>query len=115
MKVLGYVVAALVAIGLALYAVVFFNPQNDEQEAVNAAWSRFAEDVAELGDAIEAAQFIRDDRTAAAGYRHIARLVKLDDLDRHLPADTPRVCPAQRKRIIAARQAAISQRYAGGG
>lgn len=75
MKMLGYGVAALVAIGLALYAVVFLNPQSDEQEAVNMAWSRFAEDVAELGDAIEGAPFNRDERTAAAGYRHIARFL----------------------------------------
>ncbi|MYE86831.1 MAG: DUF1214 domain-containing protein [Gammaproteobacteria bacterium] len=75
MKMLGYGVAALVAIGLALYAVVFLNPQSDEQEAVNTAWSRFAEDVAELGDAIEGAPFNRDERTAAAGYRHIARFL----------------------------------------
>ena len=75
MKVLGYGIVAVVAIGLALYAVFFINPQSDEQEAVNAAWGRFAEDVAELGDAIEGAPFNRDEGTAAAGYRHIARFL----------------------------------------
>ncbi len=43
-----------------------------------------------------------------------ARLIKLTDLDQHLPSDTPRVDPAERARIVAARQAAISWRYAGG-
>ena len=43
-----------------------------------------------------------------------SRLIKFDELDRHLPADTPRITPAQREQTIAARQAAISRRYAGG-
>ncbi len=73
MKILLYCLAALVVIVLALYFVYFFNPQTEEQEEVNAAWSRFAEDVADLGRAIESAPFNRDEQTAAAGYRHIAR------------------------------------------
>lgn len=43
-----------------------------------------------------------------------SRVISLDDLDDHVPADTPRVTPEARARIIAARQAAISRRYAGG-
>lgn len=73
MKILLYCLAALVVIVLALYFAFFFNPQTEEQEEVNAAWSRFAEDVADLGRAIESAPFNRDEQTAAAGYRHIAR------------------------------------------
>ena len=45
------------------------------QESVNAAWARFAEDVAELGETIEKAPFNRDEQTAAAGYPHIARFL----------------------------------------
>ena len=43
-----------------------------------------------------------------------SRLIDLADLDDHLPADTPRVNPEERARAIAARQAAISRRFAGG-
>ena len=75
MRILGYVVAALGAIALALYFAFFHNPQTEEQEAVNAAWARFAKDVAELGEVVEDAPFNRDERTAAAGYRHIARFL----------------------------------------
>ena len=42
---------------------------------MNAAWDRFAEDVAELGETVENAPFNKDQKTAAAGYRHIARLL----------------------------------------
>ena len=75
MRVLGYGMAILVAIGLALYFTFFFNPQTERQAAMNAAWQQFAEDVAELGEAVEAAPFNRDERTAAAGYRHVARFL----------------------------------------
>lgn len=75
MRILGYVVAALGAIALALYFAFFHNPQTEDQEAANAAWARFAKDVAELGEVVEAAPFNRDERTAAAGYRHIARFL----------------------------------------
>ena len=75
MRILGYGAAALAAIALALYFAFFFNPQTEEQEAVNAAWARFAQDVADLGDVVEDAPFNRDERTAAAGYRHIARFL----------------------------------------
>ena len=75
MRILGYALAALAAIALALYFAFFFNPQTEEQEAMNAAWGRFAEDVADLGGAIENAPFNRDDQTAAAGYRHMARFL----------------------------------------
>ena len=34
---------------------------------MNAAWARFAEDVGNLGAAVENAPFNRDERTAAAG------------------------------------------------
>ena len=43
-----------------------------------------------------------------------SRVIGLDDLDDHVPADTPRVTSEERARVIAARQAAISRRYAGG-
>ena len=75
MKVLGYVVAALIAVSLALYFAFFFNPQTEEQEAVNAAWAQFAADVAELGEVIESAPFNQDEQNAAAGYRHMARFL----------------------------------------
>ena len=48
MKTLGYVLAALATVALALYFTFFFNPQSEKQEAMNAVWARFAEDVAEL-------------------------------------------------------------------
>ena len=75
MRILGYCLAALVAVALALYFAFFFNPQSEEQEAMNAAWGRFAEDVTELNAVIENAPFNRDEQTAAAGYRHIARFL----------------------------------------
>ena len=75
MRILGYVLTALGVITLALYLALFVNPQSQEQEAMNAAWGRFAEDVAELGETIENAPFNNDEQTAAAGYRHIARLL----------------------------------------
>lgn len=75
MRILGYVLTALGAITLVLYLAFFFNPQSQEQEAMNAAWARFAGDVAELGETVENAPFNKDERTAAAGYRHIARLL----------------------------------------
>ena len=75
MKIFAYVLAALAVIAGALYFAFFFNPQSEEQEAMNAVWARFAEDVAELGGAIESAPFNRDERTAAAGYRHLARFL----------------------------------------
>ena len=75
MRILGYVLTALGVITLALYLAFFVNPQSQEQEAMNAAWDRFAEDVAELGDTVEKAPFNKDEQSAAAGYRHIARLL----------------------------------------
>ena len=75
MKKIGYGLAALAAIALALYLAFFLNPQTEEQETTNAAWDRFAEDVAELGHLVESAPFNRDEQTAAAGYRHLARFL----------------------------------------
>lgn len=75
MKLVGYGLAALLAVALALYFAFFFNPQTQEQETLNAAWDRFAADVAELGKTVESAPFNRDEQTAAAGYRHIARFL----------------------------------------
>ena len=40
-----------------------------------------------------------------------ARLIKLSELDQHIPEGTPKVNPAEREQIIALRQAAISRRY----
>ena len=71
----GYGLVALVAIALPCTSRFFFNPQMEEQEAMNAAWGRFAEDVAELNALIENAPFDRDEQTAATGYRHIARFL----------------------------------------
>ena len=42
-----------------------------------------------------------------------SRAIKLADLDKHVPTETPRVDPEERARTIAVRQAAISRRYAG--
>ena len=75
MRILGYCLAALGAIAVALYFAFFFNPQTDEQEAMNAVWGQFAENVAEIGQAVENAPFNRDEQTAAAGYRHMARFL----------------------------------------
>ena len=91
MKPLRYGLAALVAIALALYFAFFYNPQTIKQEAMNAAWARFAEDVAELGETVENAPFNRDEQTAAAGYRHIARFLAtfLADFTDHRDPDYP--------------------------
>ena len=75
MRIFGYCLAVLVAIALVLYFVIFYNPQSKEQEVMNAAWAEFAEDVAGLGSVIENAPFNQDAQSAAAGYRHIARLL----------------------------------------
>ena len=75
MRILGYSLAALCAIAATLYFAFFFNPQSEQQEVMNAAWGRFAEDVVALGEVVENAPFNRDERTAAAGYRHIARFL----------------------------------------
>ena len=91
MRLLRYGLAALAAMALALYFLFFFNPQSEEQEAMNAAWSRFAEDVAELGETIENAPFNRDEQTAAAGYRHLARFLAtfLAEFTDHRDPDYP--------------------------
>ena len=75
MKVFGYVAAILVVIALILYFAFFVNVQSERQETMNAAWDRFAEDVAELGEVVENAPFNQDEQTAAAGYRHLARFL----------------------------------------
>ena len=75
MRILGYSLAALCAIVVTLYFAFFFNPQSEQQEVMNAAWGRFAEDVVALSEIVENAPFNRDERTAAAGYRHIARFL----------------------------------------
>ena len=91
MRLLRCGLAALAAIALALYFLFFFNPQSEEQEAMNAAWSRFAEDVAELGETVENAPFNRDEQTAAAGYRHLARFLAtfLAEFTDHRDPDYP--------------------------
>ena len=75
MKAAGVVVALLVAIAAVVYRGLFHNPQTEEQAAMNVAWSRFADDVAGLGNVIQNAPFNQDERTAAEGYRHIARFL----------------------------------------
>ena len=75
MRILGYTAAALAAVALLIYLTFFVNPQTPEQEEMNAAWARFAGEVAELGGGIENAPFNQDEQTAAAGYRHLARLL----------------------------------------
>ena len=75
MKPFAYCLAALTLVGLALYLVLFLNPQTAKQETMNAAWSRFAEEVAALGEVIQSAPFNRDEQTAAEGYRHMARFL----------------------------------------
>ncbi len=74
-RVLGYTAATLAVVVLGLYFAFFFNPQSEEQEAMNAAWARFGADVAGLGEVIASAPFNQDEQTAAAGYRHIARFL----------------------------------------
>ena len=73
MKILGFSIAVLFAIGAGLY--VAFNAQTREQEEINAAWTRFGEDIAALGEIVQGAPFNRDEQTAAEGYRHMARFL----------------------------------------
>ena len=75
MKILGYSLAVLLAIGAGLYIAFFHNPQSPEQEEMNAVWARFGEDVAALGEVVRGAPFNRDEQTAAEGYRHLARFL----------------------------------------
>ena len=75
MKILGYSLAVLLAIGAGLYFAFFYNPPTPEQEEINAVWARLGEDIAALGEVVQGAPFNRDEQTAAEGYRHVARLL----------------------------------------
>ena len=186
MKILGFSIAVLFAIGAGLYVAFFLNLQTREQEEINAAWTRFGEDIAALGEVVQGAPFNRDEQTdeglwevlnlttlgqgaprpapttiaaqldnAVAQVRNLRELLtvahritfqltldpnevsepavtdpnipmadpfqaasrgyfRLADLDDHVPAGAPRVTPEERAQVIAARQAAISRRFAGG-
>ena len=65
------IVAALV---VGTYYSLFYNPQNAQQQQMNQVWSQFAQEIKALGGLVENAPFNRDERTAAEGYRHLARL-----------------------------------------
>lgn len=71
----GYGAVAVLVILLTLFLGLFCNPPTEEQEVVNAAWREFAEEVAALGDVVQAPPFNRDERTTAEGYRHVARML----------------------------------------
>lgn len=59
----------------------------------------------------EGSFFMRWTRCEAYPTDVTTKLVKLSELEKHLPADTPRVSPDERREAIADRQAAISRRY----
>lgn len=59
----------------------------------------------------EGSVFLRWTRCDAYPIDVTAQLIKLSELGRYLPADTPVVSPAERKQAISKRQAAISRRY----
>ena len=48
MKIFGYSLAVLLAIGAGLYLAFFHNPQSREQEALNNVWARFGEGLWEV-------------------------------------------------------------------
>ena len=43
-----------------------------------------------------------------------SRVIELERLESSIPSDTPRIGPAERRELVARRQAAVSRRYAGG-
>jgi len=69
LSLLGIVAALLVG----TYYSLFYNPQNAQQQQMNQVWSQFAQEIEALGELVEDAPFNRDERTAAEGYRHLAR------------------------------------------
>ncbi len=75
MKILGISLAGLLAIAAGIYVAFFFNPQTPEQAEINAVWVQFGEDIAALGELVQGAPFNQDERTAAEGYRHMARFL----------------------------------------
>ena len=75
MKIFGFSLAVLLAIGAGLYVAFFHNPQSPEQEALNNVWAQFGEDIAALHEVVEGAPFNQNEQTAAEGYRHLARFL----------------------------------------
>lgn len=75
MKIVSYLAVAVTAAATAAYFSLFYNPQNAEQEAMNDAWTTFAQEIQALGELVENAPFNTDERTAAEGYRHMARFM----------------------------------------
>ena len=75
MKILVYALAAVAGIALVLYFALFFNPQDEKQQALNSAWQQFSVEIGELGELVENAPFNQDEQTAAEGYRHMARFL----------------------------------------
>ncbi len=73
MKIASYILTAVIAVAAGTYFTLFYNPQSTEQEAMNEAWASFAQEIAALGELVENAPFNTDERTAAEGYRHMAR------------------------------------------
>lgn len=75
MKILGISLAVLLAAAAGIYIAFFYNPATPEQEAMNAVWTRFGEDIAALHEVVQGAPFNQDEQTAAEGYRHMARFL----------------------------------------
>ena len=72
MKILLYALGAVAAILLVLYFTLFFNLQDEKQQALNAAWQQFSVEIGELGELVEEAPFNNDEQASAEGYRHMA-------------------------------------------
>ena len=75
MKILGIILAVLLAIAAGVYVAFFHNPATPEQAALNAEWIGFGEDIAALHEVVQGAPFNQDEQTAAEGYRHLARFL----------------------------------------
>jgi hypothetical protein len=63
----------VVALVAGTYYMAFYNPQSAQQQQINQAWTEFAGEIEALGELVENAPFNTDERTAAEGYRHMAR------------------------------------------
>jgi hypothetical protein len=74
-KIASYLLNVIFLALIAGYFLFFHNPQSKEQESLNAAWLQFSSDVGELGQLVEDAPFNQNQKTAADGYRHMARFL----------------------------------------
>lgn len=75
MKILSYLLATLAALAVGVYFSLLHNPQDSDQQAMNEQWANFADEIKSLGSLVENAPFNTDERTAAEGYRHMARFL----------------------------------------